>query len=898
MSASIYDPVNDLADGLFVPLVLDPNPASGTSPMANVHEFPEPARSQENKSTSGDYLGSISSSQTRPSREFLQEGHQQDSRSSSTERKGALSPHIAYQEKSRQQTDHLSDLARKRGPSTTTSPRPGDSQATTSYPPTINDFKLQDAPKSKRLGSRGESYDAKSPGTSTTEASSRNITPQLDVASTSSPGEEDLKQVSAQEGYTDRPSNGSARTQRDGSQMTRPKRGDSLGTSAIPRKEIQGGALQHIAEFGHERKISTGSARHNQEINGGMTISNPIESPGFAKSIYDTTGATPGTTARGGSGNTEAFVAPRHAPAPPLQHRPSGSNGTGPSDKDSASPTHIPGENGDSYEGVLRKMSNAMRGHARSVSDKVIPSPRSQKHPWPRSPMNGSVDLGIPASPESREEYIILRSQLRRAQQRIAELEAEKNNLQGIVNGSPEMHQVNTALKEKRSTMAVLDTQREIIVRELEVMTDHLKQAKDSNNPLEVQSFKSEVLSDFAASMKRLKESLTSEVEGLMQKRNDLTDEIGTLIQMKDKGFQEYENLSNRNTQLTQHNNELYQSIQELMKASKQPNGLGLYLGAGPSTKDKLEGSGSDLKQMMLDSNTSFVQDSEHDSAVITTPHVVKIKQQKPNMLRKGGFGKALKGIKGALVSDRPDRTPTYPTEGTPYSHLQEAGAGAPRSTNETKKFGGFFGSDRNGTKHLRTLQNNSSNPNLVNDQSGSRKFPLQWTSVQNSTNNLRIELFGMELPARCVFENRDIPSIVIRCVQEVELRGMDVEGIYRKSGGSGQVNGVKAGFEKNDDYDISDPELEIHAVTSCLKQYFRRLPVPLITFDVYDLVLDAARIEDREKRAKTMRDALEKLPKAHRDCLEFLIFHLARVTSHERDNLVSAYLSTFGRKF
>ena len=69
------------------------------------------------------------------------------------------------------------------------------------------------------------------------------------------------------------------------------------------------------------------------------------------------------------------------------------------------------------------------------------------------------------------------------------------------------------------------------------------------------------------------------------------------------------------------------------------------------------------------------------------------------------------------------------------------------------------------------------------------------------------------------------------------------MEGIYRKSGGSGQVNTVRTGFEKNGDYDISDPDLDIHAVTSALKQYFRRLPVPLISFDVYDQFLDAGRM-------------------------------------------------------
>lgn len=70
----------------------------------------------------------------------------------------------------------------------------------------------------------------------------------------------------------------------------------------------------------------------------------------------------------------------------------------------------------------------------------------------------------------------------------------------------------------------------------------------------------------------------------------------------------------------------------------------------------------------------------------------------------------------------------------------------------------------------------------------------------------------------------------------------MDVEGIYRKSGGASQVNQVRSGFEKNNDYDISDPDLDIHSVTSALKNYFRRLPIPLITFDVYDQFLEAGR--------------------------------------------------------
>lgn len=116
---------------------------------------------------------------------------------------------------------------------------------------------------------------------------------------------------------------------------------------------------------------------------------------------------------------------------------------------------------------------------------------------------------------------------------------------------------------------------------------------------------------------------------------------------------------------------------------------------------------------------------------------------------------------------------------------------------------------------------------------------------------------------------------------------GIDNEGIYRKSGGTNQIKVIQLGFEKSTDYDISDPDLDIHAVTSTLKQYFRKLPTPLIAFDVYDQFLEAGSMQDMEKRRGQLRLAVDRLPKTHRDCLEFLVEHLARVMSLENENLV-----------
>ncbi|TKA74634.1 hypothetical protein B0A55_05960 [Friedmanniomyces simplex] len=116
----------------------------------------------------------------------------------------------------------------------------------------------------------------------------------------------------------------------------------------------------------------------------------------------------------------------------------------------------------------------------------------------------------------------------------------------------------------------------------------------------------------------------------------------------------------------------------------------------------------------------------------------------------------------------------------------------------------------------------------------------------------------------------------------------MEVEGIYRKSGGSGQVKAVQQGFEKDGNHDISDPDLDIHAVTSALKQYFRRLPTPLITYDVYEFLLEAGQTADKEMLAYNLRAAVAELPEHHRNCLEYLVQHLARVMAQGGENLMT----------
>lgn len=123
---------------------------------------------------------------------------------------------------------------------------------------------------------------------------------------------------------------------------------------------------------------------------------------------------------------------------------------------------------------------------------------------------------------------------------------------------------------------------------------------------------------------------------------------------------------------------------------------------------------------------------------------------------------------------------------------------------------------------------------------------------------------------------------------------GMDMEGIYRKSGAASVIQTIRAAFERaafedsSFTYDLTDPDLDIHAVTSTLKQYFRKLPNPLITYEVYELVIDSGEVNPISARIELLQKSLDELPSVHREVLKFLIFHLKRVVRFQDKNLMT----------
>lgn len=509
------------------------------------------------------------------------------------------------------------------------------------------------------------------------------------------------------------------------------------------------------------------------------------------------------------------------------------------------------------------------------------------------------------SSPENREELAWFKNELRRERQRAAEREKKIAELESQINAAADISQVNVELKEKRSTMVVLDTQKEIVVRELEIMTEHIANAKKGSEPLDMSKLNSAVLRDLAEALEKLKKSFTPQIESLVQQRNDLLEEIANLNQAKDKSFHEFEQLSSKNAQLAEFNNQLVDQIQNIYKTNRggagmdelaKPNGLGIYQHSKDNSKVSIDG--REIQKAVIapaalvtEAGTTYESGEAGAIQALGGAQVVEMKKgavAKRFDWRKGQkMAKGLtKGVKGAFTAAQQTygRDMQFAETGAYSDNQMRAGqeySALPRTTTEPARQpgGGWFGNTTKpaGSKNgLYASSTNASTPSLL-AEGASTTLPL----------------FGTELEARVEFEKTSVPGIVKRCIAEVEARGMDVEGIYRKSGGNSQVTTVKEGFEREpSSFDVSDPDLDIHAITSGLKQYFRKLPTPLITYDVYDSLIELTKIAEgpnqREERIEGLKEALAELPRVHYEVLEYLMAHLARVVVLEKENLMT----------
>lgn len=126
---------------------------------------------------------------------------------------------------------------------------------------------------------------------------------------------------------------------------------------------------------------------------------------------------------------------------------------------------------------------------------------------------------------------------------------------------------------------------------------------------------------------------------------------------------------------------------------------------------------------------------------------------------------------------------------------------------------------------------------------SNRNKFAMQYQQQLQQQQKQSSNVFGLDLTEHThrYSINDSIPCIVKSCTRFIEKHGI-IFGIYRLSGMRVNIHKLRQDFDKNPKTSRIDGEAisnDAHAVACVLKQYFRELPIPLLTFHMYEKFIE-----------------------------------------------------------
>ncbi|TRY87689.1 hypothetical protein DNTS_021036 [Danionella cerebrum] len=143
----------------------------------------------------------------------------------------------------------------------------------------------------------------------------------------------------------------------------------------------------------------------------------------------------------------------------------------------------------------------------------------------------------------------------------------------------------------------------------------------------------------------------------------------------------------------------------------------------------------------------------------------------------------------------------------------------------------------------------------------------------------LKERVFGCDLGEHLLNSSHDVPQVIRSCTEFIERHGV-VDGIYRLSGISSNIQKLRHEFDSEHVPDLTKDTYvqDIHSVGSLCKLYFRELPNPLLTYQLYEKFSDAVSAATDEERLVKVHDVIQQLPPPHYRTLEFLMRHLSRM--------------------
>nr|XP_061800106.1 breakpoint cluster region protein isoform X2 [Nerophis lumbriciformis] len=172
-----------------------------------------------------------------------------------------------------------------------------------------------------------------------------------------------------------------------------------------------------------------------------------------------------------------------------------------------------------------------------------------------------------------------------------------------------------------------------------------------------------------------------------------------------------------------------------------------------------------------------------------------------------------------------------------------------------------------------------------------SMKFTSREFSLKRMPSRKPMGVFGVKISTVTKRERSKVPYIVRQCLEEIERRGMEEVGIYRVSGVATDIQALKTAFDTNHkDVSVMMSEMDVNAIAGTLKLYFRELPEPLFTDELYPNFAGGITLSDSVAKESCMLNLLLSLPEPNLVTFLFLLDHLKRVAEKESVNKMSLH--------
>ncbi|XP_026143706.1 rho GTPase-activating protein 42-like [Carassius auratus] len=133
--------------------------------------------------------------------------------------------------------------------------------------------------------------------------------------------------------------------------------------------------------------------------------------------------------------------------------------------------------------------------------------------------------------------------------------------------------------------------------------------------------------------------------------------------------------------------------------------------------------------------------------------------------------------------------------------------------------------------------------------------------------------------------------NFVRKCIQLVEVRGLNTMGLYRVGGINSKVQKLMTtvfSHKAASDMDLDPDTWDNKTITSGLKNYLRCLSEPLMTYRLHTDFLSAVKSDDQNYRVCAVHALVHKLPDKNKEMLEILIKHLLNVSTHSESNMMT----------